>query len=174
MNKKEKAEVIAELKGNMESSTAVYLVDYNGVNVDEINGLRKLFREEGLKYKVYKNTFIQKAMEDLDAYPEFSNLLVGMTGIIFTGEDNFVAPAKIIKKFNDDKKKFSFKGCYIDSTFYDESSLITLASMPSKEEVMAGIVGSLQSPISGVVGAISAVMRDIVGLVDEISKKKAA
>ena len=174
MNKTEKAVVIEEIKENLQASTGVYLVDYKGVNVQEINELRATFRKEGVRYKVYKNTFVQKALEDLNAYPELSNLLVGMTGIIFADENHYVAPAKIIKKFSDEKKKLSFKGCYIESSFYNGDTLGTLAAMPSKEEVMAGIVGSLQSPISGVVGAISAVMRDIVLLVDEISKKKAA
>lgn len=174
MNRTEKAGIIAEIKENFERSTAVYLVDYQGITVDEINGLRKLFRNEGIKYKVYKNTFVSKAIDEIGTYPELSKLLVGMTGIVFAGENNYVAPAKIIQKFSDEKKKFSFKGCYIESAFYGENQLKSLASMPSKEEVMAGIIGSIQSPISGVVGAISAVMRDIVGLVDEISKKKAA
>ncbi|MBU1098623.1 MAG: 50S ribosomal protein L10 [Ignavibacteriae bacterium HGW-Ignavibacteriae-2] len=174
MNRTEKADVIAEIKENFENSTAVYLVDYQGITVEEINGLRKLFRNEGVKYKIYKNTFISKAIEETGTHGELSNLLVGMTGIIFAGENNFAAPAKIIQKFSDEKKKFSFKGCYIESSFYDKDQLKTLASLPSKEEVMASIIGSIHNPISGVVGAIGAVMRDIVVLVDEISKKKAA
>ncbi|MBN1301276.1 MAG: 50S ribosomal protein L10 [Melioribacteraceae bacterium] len=174
MNKTEKAEIIAEIKEHFQNSTAVYLIDYTGINVEEINGLRKQFRSEGVKYKVYKNTFVKKALEDLNSHSGFNELLIGMTGIAFTGEDNFGAPAKVIKKFNDDKKKFSLKGCYIDTTFYAGDQLKTLATLPTKEEVMAGIVGSIHAPISGIVGAISAVMRDIVSLVDEISKKKAA
>jgi large subunit ribosomal protein L10 len=174
MNKTEKVESVSAIKEQLENSTGVYLVDYRGISVDEINGIRTKFRNEGVNYKVYKNTLFKKALAELDKYPELGKLLEGMTGFAFTTGENYSAPAKIIKKFNDEHQKFGFKGCYIESQYYGAGDLKTLASMPTKEEVMAGIVGSLQSPISGIVGAINAVMRDIVGLVDEISKQKAA
>ena len=174
MNKTEKVEVISAIKEQIENSTSIYLVDYHGISVDEINGIRREFSKEGVNYKVYKNTLFKKALDELDKYPELENLLEGMTGFAFTSEENYAAPAKIIKKFNDDKDKFEFKGCYIESQYFGAGDLKTLALMPTKEEVMSSIVGSLQAPISGVVGAINAVMRDIVGLVDEISKQKAA
>ncbi len=173
MNKARKAEIIEEIKGNLQNSTAVYLIDYQGVDVADINELRSLFRKEGVTYKVYKNTLMNRALDEVGGYDNLKDLLVGMTGIAFAGE-NFVAPAKIIKKYFNANKKFSLKGCYIESNFYDGDQLEVLASMPSKEEVMAGIVGSIASPASGIVGALNAVMRDIVSLVDEIGKKKAA
>jgi len=173
MNKAQKAEVIEEIKESLQNSTAVYLVDYKGIDVDGINELRVEFRKEGVNYKVYKNTFFNRAIEEVGGYDNLKDLLVGMTGFAFTGE-NYVAPAKIIKKYFAANKKFSLKGCYIESQFYPGESLDMLASMPSKEEVMSGIVGSIAAPASGIVGAISAVMRDIVSLVDEIGKKKAA
>ena len=174
MNKTEKTEVVSVIKEQIEKSTSIYLVDYHGISVDEISGIRREFLKEGINYKVYKNTLFKKALSELDKFPEFENLLVGMTGFAFTTEENYGIPAKIIKQFNDDKKKFEFKGCYIESQFFGADDLKTLASMPTKEEVMSSIVGSLASPITGVVGAINAVMRDLVGLVDEISKQKAA
>ena len=150
MNKTEKVEIVSEIKEQLEKSTSVYLVDYHGISVDEINGLRRNFRSEGVDYKVFKNTLFKKALSELEKYPELENLLEGMTGIAFTTEENISAPAKIIKKFNDEHKKFELKGCYIESQYYGADDLKTLASMPTKEEVMAAIVGSLQSPISGV------------------------
>lgn len=174
MNKTEKKEMVSAIKEQIENSTSIYLVNYSGISVDEINGIRRDFLKEGINYKVYKNTLFMKALSELDKFPELENLLEGMTGFAFTTEENYAAPAKIIKKFNDEKKKFEFKGCYIESQFFGADDLKALASMPTRKEVMASIVGSLQSPISGIVGAINAVMRDIVGLVDEISKLKAA
>ncbi len=173
MNKAQKAEIVEEIKENLQSSTAVYLVDYRGINVADINRLRREFREEGVKYKVYKNTLISRAIDEVGGYDKLKDLLVGMTGIIFADE-NYVAPAKIIRKYFKETEKLALKGCYIESEFYDGSSLEALASMPTKEEVMSAIVGSIASPASGIVGAINAVQRDIVSLIDEISKKKAA
>ncbi|MCF8242214.1 MAG: 50S ribosomal protein L10 [Melioribacteraceae bacterium] len=173
MNKKEKAEVVAEIKELISNSTAMYLVDYSGVNVDKINQLRSSFRQEEVTYKVFKNTLFKKALEDNKGYEELNDLLVGMTGVAFAGE-NFVAPAKIIKKFFTDNQKFRFKGCYIEQTFYEENKLDTLASMPTKDEIMSSIVGSIAQPATGIVGAINAVMRDLVSVVDQISKREAA
>lgn len=173
MNKTEKAEVISEIVERLNNSSAVFLVDYAGVNVEDISELRREFRKESVDYKVYKNTLFKRAADEIGGYDQLNDQLVGMTGFIFAGE-NYVAPGKIIKKYFDKNKKFSFKGCYIESQFYGSEQLDVLASMPSKEEVMASIVGSIANPASGIVGAIGGLMRDIVGLVDEISKKKAA
>jgi large subunit ribosomal protein L10 len=96
-----------------------------------------------------------------------------MIGVAFAGE-NFVAPAKIIKKYFDEKQKLSFRGCYIESAFYGADQLNTIASMPTKEEIMSGIIGSISAPASGIVGVINAVIRDLVSVIDEVAKTKAA
>lgn len=173
MKKSEKVEIVSQIKELVGNSTAMFLVDYRGVNVEDINKLRASFRKDGVNYKVLKNTLFRKALEELGGYEDFSKQLTGMIGVAFAGE-NFVAPAKIIKKYFDEKGKLSFKGCYLESNFYGEDQLDTLASMPTKEEIIAGILSSINSPASGIVGAINAVIRDVVSLVDEIAKKKAA
>ncbi len=173
MDKNEKVEGVAQIKSMIENSTGMYLVDYSGVNVEDINQLRREFLNENITYKVFKNTLLKRALQDIGGYEEFEPLLVGMTGIAFSGE-NFAAPAKIIKNYFKTKKKFSFKGSYLESQFYDAEQLDVLASMPTKEEIMASIVGSIAAPASGIVGAINAVMRDLVGVVDAISNKQAA
>ncbi|MFA3782822.1 50S ribosomal protein L10 [Melioribacteraceae bacterium 4301-Me] len=173
MKKTEKAEVISQIKELINNSTGVFLVDYSGINVADINSLRRSFKQEGVTYKVLKNTLFRKALEETGGYDKLLENLVGMTGVAFAGE-NFVAPAKIIKKYYDENKKFSFKGCYIESTYYDANQLDTLASMPTKDEIMASIIGSVGSPASGIVGAINSVIRDLVSVVDQISKKQAA
>lgn len=173
MNKQEKVDVVAEIKEQVSNSTALYLVDFHGINVEDINEIRSQFKQEGTTYRVYKNTLLKRALQEEGGYDELLDSLTGMTGVAFAGE-NFVAPAKIIKKYFDDKGNLKFKGCYIDSSYYGVSKLETLASMPTKEEVIASIIGSIQNPATGIVGAINAVMRDIVSCVDQISKKEAA
>lgn len=173
MDKNQKVESIAQIKSLIEKSSGMYLVDYSGVNVEDINQLRRGFLKEGVTYKVFKNTLLKRALNEIGGYDKFEPLLEGMTGVAFTGE-NFIAPAKIIKNYFKEKKKFSFKGSYIESQFYDADKLDVLASMPTKEEVMASIVGSIAAPASGIVGAINAVMRDLVNVIDEVGKTKAA
>lgn len=172
-NKNGKSEIVAQVKEMLENSTAVYLADYSGITVDEVNNIRNDFRKEGVKYKVYKNTLVKRALDEVGKYDKLADHLVGMTGYIFAS-DNPVVPAKIIKKYFDDKHKFSLKACYIEDQYFDGSRLNELASLPSKKEIIASILGSIESPISGIVGAINAVMRDLVSVVDQISKKEAA
>lgn len=173
MKKEEKVESIKEIKELLENASGVFLVDYKGVNVADINKLRATFKKEGLTYKVFKNTLFKKSLDQLGRYEQFNEQLVGMIGTVFAGE-NYVAPAKIIKKYFDEKGKFVFKGCYLENNFYGASQLDIIASMPSKEETIASIIGSINSPASGIVGAINAVMRDLVSVIDEVGKKKAA
>ena len=174
MNKNEKAEVISELKEMIEGSSAVYLTDYAGVSVADISNIRNEFRKEGVKYKVFKNTLFKRALTEAGKYDKLADHLVGMTGFVFTESDNSVAPAKIIKKYFDSSQKLALKACYIENQYYDGSKLNDLASLPSKNEIIASILASLDSPASGIVGAINAVVRDLVSVIDEISKKQAA
>lgn len=173
MNRSEKEEIIGQVKELISEASAIFLVDYAKVNVEDINKLRAAFRKEGVKYKVVKNTLVKKALASLGKYEKLNDNLVGMIGIAFAGE-NFIAPAKIIKKYYDEKQKFVFRGCYIDNEYYDASKLNAIATMPTKEEIIAGIIGSIAAPASGIVGSINAVMRDLVSVVDQISKKDAA
>ena len=173
MKRTEKEQLIEQVKERINNLVALFVVDYRGINVEDITKLRKAFKTEGVEYKVYKNTFVKKALESENKYEKLNDLLVGMTGIIFAPE-NFVAAAKIIKKYNDEKQKLAFKGCYIDNVFYSAENLATIASMPTKPEIIAGIIGSIANPATGIVGAINAVMRDLVSVIDQISKKEAA
>ena len=173
MNRNEKSEIVSKVMEMMEKSTAIFLTDYNGINVEDINDLRNQFRNEGVTYKVFKNTLVKRALEESGKYERLADHLVGMTGFAFADE-NPVAPAKIIKKYFDKNKKLLLKACYIENEYYDGSSLDTLASLPSKNDLVASIIGSINAPASGIVGAINAVIRDLVSVVDEVAKTKAA
>ena len=173
MNRNEKSELISEIKELLESSTAVYLTDYHGINVEDISSLRNQFRDGGVRYKVYKNTLIKRALDEVGKYDKIADHLVGMTGFAFTSADP-LAPAKIINKYFGDKEKLSLKACYVEGEYFDGSQLKTLATLPTKNELIASIMGSLNSPVSGIVGAINAVMRDLVSVVEQISQREAA
>jgi large subunit ribosomal protein L10 len=173
MNKNEKAEIIAEAKGLIENSTALYLTDYSSINVADISDIRNQFRKEGVNYKVFKNTLFKLALEESGKFDKLANHLVGMTGFAFAST-NPVAPAKIIMKYFDASQKLSLKACYIENEYFDGAKLNELAALPSKQELIAALMSSLNSPASGIVRTIAAVMRELVSVVDEVSKKKAA
>jgi large subunit ribosomal protein L10 len=173
MNKNEKAEVISEIREVIDNSSAVFLTDYSGINVTDISDIRNQFRKEGVKYKVYKNTLFKRALQESGKFEKLADHLEGMTGFAFAS-DNPVAPAKIIKKYFDTSKKLALKACYIETDYFDGSKLDQLATLPTKTDLIASIMGSLNSPASGIVGAINAVVRDLVSVVDQISKREAA
>jgi large subunit ribosomal protein L10 len=173
MNKNEKTDIIAEAKELIENATGIYLTDYSNINVADISDIRNLFRKDGVQYKVIKNTLFKRALDESGKFEKLSIHLEGMTGFAFAST-NPVAPAKIIKKYFDVSKKLSLKGCYVETEYFEGSRLNELASLPSKQELIASILGSLNSPASGIVGSISAVIRELVSVVDQISKKQAA
>jgi large subunit ribosomal protein L10 len=173
MNRDGKSEIISEVKELLEESSAVYLTDYSGINVEDISDLRNQFRDQGVRYRVFKNNLFKRALDESGKFEKLAGHLTGMTGYLFTST-NPVAPAKVIKKYFDDKEKFSLKACYVEGEYFDGSQLKALATLPSKDELIAGIMGSLDSPVSGIVGVINAVMRDLANIVDQISQRQTA
>ncbi|MGB5528460.1 MAG: 50S ribosomal protein L10 [Ignavibacteriaceae bacterium] len=173
MNRNEKSEIISEIKELLESSSAIYLTDYSGINVEDISNIRNQFRNEGVRYKVFKNTLVKRALDEAGKFEKIADHLTGMTGFAFA-LTNPLAPAKIINKYFGDKEKLALKACYVEGDYFEGSQLKTLATLPTKNELIASILGSINAPVSGIVGSINAVMRDLVSVVDQISQRQAA
>jgi large subunit ribosomal protein L10 len=173
MNKSEKELEVAEIQEMILKAQGMFFTDFTGINVERMTELRREFRKSGIEYRVVKNTLAKKALQNVSGYDKVFDKLVGSTGIAFAIDDP-AAPAKIIQKFQEKNEKFTLKICVIEKQVYEGSRLKELASMPSRAEIVAGILGSLNSPISGVVGVLNAVIRDVVGVLDAIEKKKAA
>lgn len=173
MKRSEKEQIIAEVKEMAERAKSLFFADFTGITVEQVNELRKEFRKSNVDYRVVKNTLARKALENLEGYDKMLNRLEMPTGIAFAYDDP-VAPAKIIKKFREKNEKISLKVCIIEKVVYEGTKLDDLAKLPTRAELIAGVLGSLQSPIAGVIGAVTAVIRDLVSVIDEIEKKKAA
>lgn len=177
MEKQNKHAIVENLKDLMNSAGSLYLIDFMGMSVAEINELRNEFYKSNIKYKVAKNTLALLSLKDSEKYSKFyddlKNYFVGPTGIVF-GSDDPGAPAKLIKKLFSKAEKPKLKAAVVDNLVYDGSKLNELASLLSKEEIIAGIVSSLNSPISGIVGTLNALMRDLGSVIEEVAKKSAA
>jgi large subunit ribosomal protein L10 len=177
MNKEKKAELTGEIKELLDGSNAIYFTDFTGLTVAQVNNLRDEFHKANLVYKVVKNTLTTRALSETDKYSDhrdkLNEYLKGPTGIIFVKEDP-VTPAKIIKKNFDKVEKPKLKVAIVENELYDSKALNTLASLLTKEELISGILGSLDAPASGIVGSINAVMRDLYSVIEEVARKKAA
>ena len=166
----DKKQVVEEITGNLNEAGAVYIADYSGMSVSEINNLRGEFFKGNIKFKVYKNTLMKRAMDEVGGYEDLYPHLVEQNGFAFV-EEEFAAPAKVLKKFNEEMKKPKFKAAVIDGDFYGEDQLETLAAMKSKNEVIGDIVGLLLAPVSNVVSALQAPGRNIAGAIETIAEK---
>ena len=173
MNRSDKEAIVAEVADKVARATAMYFADFTGLTVGEASELRREFRKAGIEYTVVKNTLAKKALERVTGYDRVYDKLVGPTGIAFSYDDA-VAPAKIIKKFSEKSGKLKLKAAVLEKQVFDGSRLDELSKLPTRAELMAGILGSIEAPISGIVGAIGAVARDLVNVIDAIEKKKAA
>ena len=173
MKRSEKEQIVAEVKDMVERAKGMYFADFTGITVEQVTELRREFRKSNVDYRVVKNTLARKALENTAIYDKVAQRLVGQTAIAF-GYDDPVAPAKVIKKFRDRYAKLDVKMCIIENQFFEGAQLDNIAQLPSHRELIAGILGTIESPISGIVGAIGAVIRDLVNIIDAIEKKKAA
>ena len=141
-----KAPIIEEIKSNLSGAVGTVLADYRGLTVAEDTALRKELREANVVYKVYKNTYIKRAIAGTEL-EVFNDQLEGPTSIAIS-KDDATAPARILAKFAKNAPKLELKCGFIDGTFYDSKNLSVIAEIPSREELLSRLLGSLKSPIS--------------------------
>jgi len=141
-----KKEIVAEITDKFQRSVATVLVDYRGLKVGEVTELRRRCREQDLEYKVYKNTLMRMAAKNA-GMDELVEELVGPNAILFSYEDP-VAAAKVANEFARTHKNLELKVGFVEGTFYDEEKLKEFALIPSREELIAKLLGSLRAPLS--------------------------
>jgi large subunit ribosomal protein L10 len=172
MTNEQKTQVIEETTARLEKAVGLYLVSFSGLTVEKANQLRSEFFKIGVEYKVVKNTLLKRSMQNVGGYDGTFTHLANQTGVVFAYDDP-IEPARVLKKFvKDNEGKISVKACVIDKDVFDGERLNDLASLPTREDLIAGIIGTIAAPASGIVGAINAVITGIVNVVDAIEKQK--
>lgn len=166
----EKRAILDELTEKLKSSSALYIANYSGMSVPEVNELRGAFRKGDIRFKVYKNKLVKLAMEEVGGYDDIIPSLVEQNAFAFV-EEELSAPAKVLKDFIKDKNKPEFKAAIVDGDFYGADKLDVLAAMKSKNEIIGDILGLLMAPLSNVVGALEAQGSNLVGAVKTIAEK---
>jgi len=141
-----KQAAVAELSEKVKASAAGVLVNYYKTTVEDDTALRKELTRAGVEYKVVKNTQLRYVFDEV-GYPELKAHLEGMTAIAYS--DDPIAPAKILSKFAKEHADYKIKAGYIDGAAIDAAGVEDLASIPSKEGLIAKLLGSIQSPLYG-------------------------
>ena len=168
-----KAAVVEEMKEKLQSDQGAVFVGFSGLSVADVTKLRRKFREGGVEYKVVKNTLTRIAADEL-GFNDLDAVLEGPTAIAYSAEDT-VAPAKILKDFIKETKTeaLTVKAGIADGQVIDAAAVEALASLPSREELLAKLVGSMQAPISGLVNVLQGNIRNMVYVLDAVRAKKA-
>ena len=141
-----KQPVVAEISASIENAQAVVLVDHRGLTVAQDTELRKQLREAGVTYKVYKNTMMNFAFKGTD-FEALAPYLEGPSAMAVSTTDA-TAPARVLAKFAKTANKLEIKGGVIDGVAYDAAGVQAIAAVPSREELLSKLLGSIQSPIT--------------------------
>ena len=147
---------VAELSAKIADSVAGVVVDFSGTAVADDTVLRKELREAGIEYLVVKNTILGRAIAGTDL-EEMKSVLEGTTAIAISKEDH-VAAARILQKFADAHDNFKIKAGYLDGKVVDVATVESLAKLPSKEVLLATVLGAFQAPIAAFARAVQAIV----------------
>lgn len=172
LNLEAKKQVVEEIKVRLQKTQGAVLTDYRGLNVAEVTELRSKLRESGVEFKVLKNTLTRIAaheigLEGLDPY------LQGPTAIAF-GSTDPIAPAKILSEFAKTHKALEIKAGILENKVIDNEEVKVLAELPSREVLLAKLLGAMQSPMYGFAGSLQGLLRKFVYALNAVHEKKAA
>lgn len=167
-----KKALVQEITEKINNSKSVIFVDYEKLTVAEVSELRNKCRQAGCEYKVYKNTLVRKAFNEL-GFTQFDSDLNGPTAVTF-GTDETAAAKVMVAAAKDYEGKINLKSAFVDNAYVDKNGVKALATMPSREELVAKILGSLQSPIANFAGVLNNLLSGIVRVLDGVAKSKQA
>jgi len=168
----QKEQLVEEIKDRFNGSQAVLLADYRGLSVKELQELRNKLRETGAELTVYKNSLTEIAMREL-ALPSMADYLSGPTAFVFAGEDP-VAPAKALTVFAKTHKALELKGGLVENQVVDADGVKAIATLPSREELIAKLLGTMINPIVGFARVLNGPVEAFARTVQAVADQKAA
>jgi len=167
-----KEALVGQIKERFNESEAVIMIDYRGLTVKQMQALRSSVREAGGDIKIYKNSLAEIAVREL-ALPSMDEFLEGPTAFVFIATDP-VAPAKALTAFAKQNEALELKGGFVESRIVDAAGVKAIAMLPSREELIAKLLGTMLNPLTGTVRVLSGPARAFVTVADAIAKQKAA
>ena len=172
MNKQSKEALVTELAERLKTVKAAFLADYRGLDVEKANDLRNKLRDAGVDYRVIKNTLLRLASKDTDAVC-LDEFLSGPTAVAMVDGDP-VAPAKALVEFAKKYEVFELKAGMLDGKLLTVNDIKALSDLPSREELLAKMLGSMSAPATNFVGVMAAVPRSFVQVLAAIRDQKEA
>jgi large subunit ribosomal protein L10 len=171
ITKEKKEQLISELSEKLRTSKSVVFTDYRGLTVEELEDLRNKLREQGIEFKVIKNTLFRIAVKEAGITIDESIIKGHPVAVAFSLDDE-VTPAKISYEFANKNEKLGIIGGILEGKGINDIMIKSLAKLPSREELYGKIVGSLASPLSGLVNVLSGNARSLVNVLNAIKNQK--
>jgi large subunit ribosomal protein L10 len=170
--KAQRQETVESLQQRLIESPDLYLTDFTGLDVERMTELRRRFRAVGVEYLVVKNTLMQRAMaaNNTDALDDY---LKGPTGMVLAGEHPIEA-AKVLMEFRKEHERPEIKIGLLDGQPMTSSEIERLAKLPSREELLAQLAGTMQAPVAGFLGVMNAVLTQFAGAVEALRAQRSA
>lgn len=170
-NRLKKEDEVKALTEKFTRAKSVILADFRGMKMPQIQALRKLLKEAGAEFSVAKNTLVKKSLIDAGYTGVKDEDFQGPIGTLFSYEDE-IAPIKAIVTFKKENDLPEIKFGYFEKNYISDSEISKLATLPSKPELYAKVVGGLSSPLYSIVGVLQANVRNLVYALDQIRAQK--
>ena len=150
-----KKELVEQIKGELKEAKSIVFVDYRGITVAEDTAMRKEFRENGVTYKVFKNRLLIRALDSLGITGYDPKMFEGTTAVAFSTDE--VMPAKVFCKHSKELKKMTVKFGIVNGQIMNQAQVEALADIPSREVLIAMLLGTLNAPVAALARALNAI-----------------
>lgn len=178
----QKKKIVEDLTSRLEKASGVYMVNFEAMSVEKTNIFRSELKKKNLEYRVAKNTLIKRAISDVEGLEFPDDIYAGPSGVVL-GFDDPVEPSKVLKDLMKKLERPAFKGALIEGEYYAEDKLEAITKLPSRADMIASIIGSLDAPMQGIVSSLGAPMQDMVNIlnntigelgsvIEEVAKKQ--
>jgi len=171
ISKQKKEEVLQELVEKFQKAKSVVFAEYRGLTVKQVGDVRKQLRDKGVDYKVAKKTLLSLAAQKAGFKAIPTEYMEGPISAVFSYEDEVSGP-KVIHTLGKEYEGLTLKGGMMDGEPFGPAQAVQLAQIPSREELIAKMLGSLQAPIQGFQGVLHGTIRKFVGTLQAIAEKE--
>ena len=166
----QKEQVLKDTQERITDVRGIYLADFSGLTVEKMTDLRRRCREQGVQFRVIKNTLLRRAF-NARGITELDDFLVGNTGLVFSPASE-MAPARILSDFAKENEKLKVKAAVVDGRLFDAKSIAMLATLPSREVLLSQVLATFIAPMTQFLAAVNAALATPANMADALHREK--
>ena len=166
----QKEQVLKDTQERITDVRGIYLADFSGLTVEKMTDLRRKCREQGVQFRVIKNTLLRRAF-NAHGITALDDFLVGNTGLVFSPVSE-MAPARILSDFAKENEKLKVKAAVVDGRLFDAKSIATLATLPSCEVLLSQVLATFIAPMTQFLAAVNAALATPANMADALHREK--